>query len=201
MRAIERRRAYGGKALPYDAEVEYIESTGTSGFYIDTGISRPSTFASAEIQTKVQFTSTSGRQIAGAINDFYFGVNANRWECNYDTYKGTADTNIHDLAKRMTITNNRNYLNVYLDGSSIWSNNITYQTSQFGVNIGIFNYSVNSTVGWQARIFSAKVYVNDELVFDGIPVRKDGVGYLYDKVSGQFFGNQGTGAFIIGPDI
>ena len=34
-----------------------------------------------------------------------------------------------------------------------------------------------------------------------IPVRKDGVGYMYDKISGQLFGNAaGTGAFVIGPD-
>ena len=33
-----------------------------------------------------------------------------------------------------------------------------------------------------------------------IPVRKDGVGYMYDTVSGQLFGNIGTGNFILGPD-
>lgn len=186
--------------LPYDAEIEYLESTGTSGFYIDTGISRPSTFASAEIQTKVQFTSTSGRQIAGATNSFYFGVNANRWECNYNTYRGTADANVHDFAKRLTITNNRTYHNVYVDGSSIWSNNFAYNASDFGVNIGIFNITPTFSSGWQARVFSAKVYVNDELVFDGIPVRKDGVGYLYDRVTEELFGNSGTGVFILGND-
>ena len=37
-------------------------------------------------------------------------------------------------------------------------------------------------------------------IFDFIPIRKDGVGYMYDNITGQLFGNQGTGAFIIGPD-
>ena len=105
------------------------------------------------------------------------------------------------MAKRLTITNNQTYHNVYVDGSSIWSNNFAYNASDFGVNVGVYNYSVNSTTGWQAKVFSAKVYVNDELVFDGIPVRKDGVGYLYDKVSGLLFGNEGTGSFVIGNDI
>lgn len=197
---IMRRREMTKNILPYDAEVEYLESTGKSGFYINTGIGRPSAFVSAEIQTKVQFTSTSGRQIAGATDDFYFGVNSNRWECSYNAYHGTADTNVHDFAKSMSIANNRNYINVYVDGNSIWSNNLAYKASEFGVNIGIFNYSVNSTTGWQARVFSEKIYVNSELVFDGIPVRKDGVGYFYDKVSGRLFGNNGTGIFIIGND-
>lgn len=38
-------------------------------------------------------------------------------------------------------------------------------------------------------------------VADFIPVRKGQVGYMYEKVSGQLFGNAGTGAFILGPDI
>ena len=34
-----------------------------------------------------------------------------------------------------------------------------------------------------------------------IPVRKNGLGYMYDKVSGTMFGNSGTGDFILGNDI
>ena len=37
-------------------------------------------------------------------------------------------------------------------------------------------------------------------IFDFIPVRVGSIGYMYDRVSGQLFGNSGTGAFIIGPD-
>ena len=33
-----------------------------------------------------------------------------------------------------------------------------------------------------------------------IPVRVGQVGYMYDRVSGQLFGNQGTGNFILGED-
>ena len=35
---------------------------------------------------------------------------------------------------------------------------------------------------------------------DLIPVRVGQVGYMYDKVSGQLFGNVGTGDFGLGPD-
>ena len=48
--------------------------------------------------------------------------------------------------------------------------------------------------------FSATDVNSDELAVDLIPVRKGTVGYIYDRVSGQLFGNQGTGDFIIGPD-
>ena len=36
---------------------------------------------------------------------------------------------------------------------------------------------------------------------DLIPVRKNGVGYMYDRVSGQLLGNSGTGDFVLGPDV
>jgi hypothetical protein len=36
---------------------------------------------------------------------------------------------------------------------------------------------------------------------DFIPVRKGTTGYMYDKVSGQLFGNSGSGNFILGPDF
>lgn len=38
-------------------------------------------------------------------------------------------------------------------------------------------------------------------ILDLIPVRVGNVGYMYDKVSGQLFGNAGTGDFILGPDV
>ena len=42
---------------------------------------------------------------------------------------------------------------------------------------------------------------NNQLLFDGIPVRAGQVGYLYDRVSGQLFGNSGTGSFVLGNDV
>ena len=36
---------------------------------------------------------------------------------------------------------------------------------------------------------------------DLVPVRIGSTGYMYDKVSGNLFGNSGTGSFILGPDV
>jgi hypothetical protein len=47
------------------------------------------------------------------------------------------------------------------------------------------------------QIFGA----NGEALRDYIAVRKNGVGYLYDRVSGALFGNDGTGAFSFGSDL
>ena len=51
------------------------------------------------------------------------------------------------------------------------------------------------------KLKSCYVKVNGVEVADFIPVRLGQVGYLYDKVSKQLFGNAGTGNFVLGPDI
>ena len=51
------------------------------------------------------------------------------------------------------------------------------------------------------RIASCRIYDNNILVRDYITVRRGTVGYLYDRVSGQLFGNAGTGAFGYGNDL
>lgn len=38
-----------------------------------------------------------------------------------------------------------------------------------------------------------------QLLFDSIPVVKENEGFMYDRISGQLFGNEGPGEFIIGP--
>ena len=51
------------------------------------------------------------------------------------------------------------------------------------------------------RFKSFKMWRNNVLLRDFIPVRIGQVGYMYDKVSNKFFGNVGTGSFTLGPDV
>jgi hypothetical protein len=71
-----------------------------------------------------------------------------------------------------------------------------------GARLYLFTYPDGASAlgGTEGKYFSFKVFRNDVLVRDMIPVRVGNVGYLYDKVSGQLFGNSGTGNFILGPD-
>jgi hypothetical protein len=54
--------------------------------------------------------------------------------------------------------------------------------------------------GGHIRLYSFYIKKDGALVHDFIPVRVGNVGYMYDKVSGQLFGNSGTGSFVLGPD-
>ena len=51
-----------------------------------------------------------------------------------------------------------------------------------------------------SRIYSCRIRVGGVIIRDYIPVRKGTVGYLYDRVTGELFGNAGTGDFALGPD-
>lgn len=50
------------------------------------------------------------------------------------------------------------------------------------------------------RLALAQIAAGGVPLRDYIPVRRDGVGYLYDAVSRTLFGNAGSGAFTVGPD-
>ena len=82
------------------------------------------------------------------------------------------------------------------------------------INISIFtNLNYNNRIS-KAKIFSANIFNNDNIVrdfipcystttvtdVDGIERTKDTIG-LYDTVEGKFYTNQGTGEFIAGPDV
>ena len=72
--------------------------------------------------------------------------------------------------------------------SDVFTSNSTYVFAVNGIankaSIRLYNFTIRSNI----------------VKIDLIPVRKNGIGYMYDKVSGQHFGNKGTGQFIIGQD-
>lgn len=174
---VNRRRVYGGKKLP-DAEIEYLQSTGTQ--WIDTGY-RSNNVDSFEII--IVTNGTSG----------YMGSDGNI----------QVDLRVSkELGKRtMMVTHSKNTgPTTYVNGIAVrYENFHTYN----GYIITLFALGTSSSaVGFysSAAVYSAQLIINNTLVRDFIPVRVGNVGYMYDKVSGKLFGNAGTGEFILGPD-
>ena len=54
---------------------------------------------------------------------------------------------------------------------------------------------------YAGKIYSVQISQGTQIVMDLIPVRKNGVGYMFDKISGNLYGNDGTGSFTLGPDV
>lgn len=191
-----------GAKLPYDAEVEYLESTGTQ--YIDTGVI-------FKTQPRVVFdwlvTDGGDKDICGTeradagcfLIDIYLN-NATWLWYRYGTSRisGNASMNKPNVNSRHTMDAGREVL---LDGMQILSLSGTYDFSTNSQTLLLFR----GRTYHKARIYSFLVYDNEALVCDFIPVRftneqGQSEGAMYDRVSGALFRNAGTGVFIIGPD-
>lgn len=188
-RIIDRRRVMGGK-LPYDAEVEYLEGSGTQ--WINTG---------------VQLYDSDNVDYAFEIK-FIIDVNSERNETLLNAmrevlpYPGMLLRHNWEEENVQLVFNNSRYKVGELGELLVISRKIK-STQRHTLPTTLFA-SFNSD-GKPFRYCHAKLYYfmlwnHGELVCDYIPVRVGQVGYMYDKVSGQLFGNAGTGEFILGPD-
>ena len=204
------------KPLPYDAEVEYLESTGTqaiqTGYILFDNLNR----IRCEFMTlNIPDTGTDAAPFATSINKI---------RCTYPTdYSASASTmNVWGTGgKWLTIRgfdrsawhawdsltdDSSRHWELKFDGLNLY--NGTYpsgSTVKANAGICLFGYGTSATTFFAAgkyriKSFSAYYGAGETPRLDMIPVRKDGVGYMYDRVSGELFGNDGTGAFIIGPD-
>ena len=196
---------------PYDAEVEYLEGVSDATdpnnkvvTYIDTGIK-----SSSNVRFELTIytpSSTSNYWIFGSrvanqngqlcvMND----ITAKRhWRYNNQN----ASSNITISEGKHTFSNVTSRNKLVIDGIST----TTATDGTFTTNYNFFLFTCNnagsqSGVKSGQRIYSAKFYVSGVLTLDMIPVRVGQVGYMYDKVSGELFGNAGTGNFILGNDV
>ena len=195
--------------LPYDAEVEYLESTGTQ--YIDTGIK--GNFTSKYLyHIEVKWKSASHRQLMGAQNLNFFGIDGSGKYESYYAMTQSGSTSSFDVVEfgmaylsAYAKTYRRfTYINGALSTTS-WESRNLFSKNDICI-FGMLNTggnSLDSAFACECYIRHFKIY-NDQtgdVYFDGIPVRVGQVGYMYDKVSKQLFGNQGTGNFILGNDV
>lgn len=194
-------RLIGSKVLPYDAEVEYLESTGTQ--YIDTGIILDEGTESVKLVfvASLNKTNDDGNSLIIAISLPGSGVQI----YTYATNK-IANQNEHTL---ISLKTRYTFTTITTNTSrSIQINNNTASVQTFsrridnGQRLYLFASPDYALVGrgTAGQYFSFKVLRNDVLYLDLIPVRVGNVGYMYDKVTNKLFGNAGTGAFILGPD-
>ena len=197
-----RNALMAGKRLPYDNEVEFLESTGTQ--YIET----PYTVNTATDKIRVTF-----QGLDTANYKWFFGIYDNSGAIRLASGSG-------DMANRRTVAygSNTNYVadsitynrphelvadsnGLSIDGTSQFSFASFASTSKFCLFTFGRDGSPASTVAGKVRIFAFQHWRNGVLISDYIPVRKGTVGYLYDRVSGKLFDNAGTGDFVLGPDV
>jgi len=180
----------------YDAKVEYLESSGTQ--WIDTGI-----VGNQNTKVEVSFK-------ASATYKYLLGSRSNTTTCiTLYIHTSAASQRFGNRSASKNISLNTNHIlsidksycildgvssNVGMDGS------FTTPTNLLLMNVS--GSSQSASTPFQGRVYYCKIWDNGNLVRDFIPVRKNGVGYMYDKVSGQLFGNANSvGEFTYGNDV
>lgn len=184
---------------PHAAFVEYLESTGTQ--WIDTGIT-----ASTEVRPlEIAFAAIPSKTY-DANNSYFFGggdSTSSGYGFILRENKGSLVSVGFGWSKILTLWN-RPHIDPYDVVTQAWYfqlNGYGYNTLSFhetySCTFALFGRNIGGIVTpCPVRIYFAKI---GEL--DLLPVRIGNEGFMLDTVSGELFANQGTGSFILGPDI
>ena len=192
-------------AISEYTQLEYIESTGTQ--YIDT-LQKGNSNTKIELKFYNSYTSSSEKAVFGSrtyprSNCLMIGFYNNGWVC-YNNEEG-AFANILNKVTDLKLVKN----NMYVLNSSTQQYELvkTYNSGSFTTpsNMILFGERRDNDVTQLSsiKVYHCKIYDEDVLVRDLIPVRKneDNEICMYDKVTKQYFTNQGTGNFIAGPVV
>jgi hypothetical protein len=196
----------GGAKLPYAAEVEYIGATGTQ--YIDIaaaatpgqyfGISGHVILPSAPTNNRVFFDAATASQfynesLMTSGGAYVFGSVVGGVSTSGGWYVNVGAKTYFEVSTD-GVTNNGVLSPLSRPITKAFSSVRLFAKLATGSRSPINN----------VQLFNITIKSGSATVFDAIPVRigsgASAVGYLYDRVSGQLFGNAGTGAFVIGPD-
>ena len=204
-----------GAPLPYDAEVEYLESTGTQ--YIDTGIL--CTSLPDEFIVRCGLSANS----LGTYYETFFGAekNTSGWPAVYwriqpynddgpgRQFKSGVGTfyNWSPVEPHVGI-DYEFVLDVQTSGVKYTINSVETRfnySDRFRIPFDLYLFCLNNN-GNADRFANLDMrYFSIDDICDMIPIRftnelGQSEGAMYDRVSGQLFRNAGTGAFTIGPD-
>lgn len=211
-------------SLPYDAEIEYLEGSGTQ--WIDTGyvpsvpiIERYTAICSVpplDNDWQGWFGSSNNNEDRTVFFRQRTSVNSlqvyvPKSDANYYAYDAfnlqAGDIITIRIAPFYGVTGEICYLTINGTGQFI-ANVAKHNESSYvrAYTLKLFTNqrdpynSTRSPCRMRFYAFNIQNYSTNEDVMDLIPVRVGTTGYMYDKVSGTLFGNSGTGNFILGND-
>lgn len=203
----------GWNVQNFFTEVEYLESTGTQ--WIDTGVHQRYGLACTLTYRKTGSTESWGTYFGcGSADDPKWNILGRHYSSEGASFNPWYANDEYGECRVPVSTTEMNTVTVRggaceKDGASYA---ITTVAGRIGTQYSIYLFSANNAnLAWRSqpcRIAAFSIADEDasgELVRDLIPVRftnENGVseGAMYDRVTKQLFRNQGTGAFVIGPD-
>lgn len=190
----------GGVPLPYDAEVEWLESTGTQ--WIDTGIKCAADVGIKIVGEMFEITYDVFPAMIGAQNDtetMYFGV----YEDSGIVYVG--GVNEVQLGINTKFIAEVNYLNNEITKASFYQSTVqsSLVTHDINANICVFGMgkeTVPISCLSKSRVYEVVISKGNQEVMWLKPVRKGSTGFFFDTITGHTLGISGTGTLVVGQD-
>lgn len=200
--------------LPYDAEVEYLETDGwcyINTNYVPVGNTKVDVkwmSVTDDIEITVPYCPIGG---GIAFANKYFGL----WAPTNQNYRffplrGNSN-NGYDTSSRVSLLDKVNTCVFANNTSTVNLNNKNYtvattSVTDYSIPLWLFASNVNnntpSSNQHKLRLYYADILEGSTYVRQFIPVRVGTTGYMYDKVSGTLFGNaNSSGAFTFGNDV
>ena len=170
---------------PIFKRLEYIESEGsavlTLGFHANQDTRVVCEFEMSDVDDSENAKYVFGARQAVSNSAFAFGRYKGKWMHNYND--GYTSVGIADEARHV-VDFNKNAL--YIDGIKI--NERNYGEFETTLNLSLFAINSTSRYSGASKIFWVKVYNNDVLVSDCIPVVSNLTGKYgyYDKVTKEY---------------
>jgi hypothetical protein len=193
-------------------KLEYLESTGTQ--YIDTGVKLASDNITYEWNAKDNDASgyttlfgtesnTSPRTLSGVLH-----INNNQRNAYLGNTEGVSSGYVSNdglFHSWSWVINSNHTTYLVKDGTALtsfeWRGSLTKSHTILLYANRYHGQSVSQYSKVAFKYF--RIIDNGQLVFNGIPVRRnsDNVLGMYDTVTGTFFTNAGTGTFTAGPAV
>lgn len=181
-------------------ELEYIESTGTQ--YINTGIS-PTVNTGVEIKAVLTADNNTDKVLFGSRattgnTRFWidFDNSGSKHKIMYG-FGGYAEMVVYSLNTEYSIVFNKNGdKKVVINGTTY---NVAYNfDATNSIPIYLFRANYTSPIPGSFKVYYCRIYEGTSLIRNLIPAKRnsDNAIGMYDKVSGTFFTNAGTGEFI-----
>lgn len=193
------------ESVPYDSRVNYLESSGTQYIQLPSfTVTSDSFFAVGGHLIAVYNNTTNKYRIFGSTPDaqfrsLFYSYTSSTNRVSYSTTIGS----VAGSGNAITFTvGNKSSFEVSTLGKTVNGNFTSLPRSLTGNITGFRLFGgYSTTTRYPIKICDFYIKAGDSKIFDLIAVRVGQVGYMYDKISKQLFGNVGSGSFTLGNDI
>ena len=186
-------------------EVAYLESTGSQYYLFPEAINGIDCFILPQSNVSYSHGQSVGRFNGGSRTDGIVSMTLHGY--GLSVYNGGISSQVitHNLSRD-------HLFHVVVWGTVVDVDDIAYTmggawaAESFFRNVpfalfGSYRIDTETVQPQSCRIGRCALYIGNTLLYDLVPVRFKGIGYMLDTLTGELLANQGTGEFILGPDI